>query len=241
MDETNATPSPTLGLSASAEKPRFADSYGLVLLFLVASYFASAIGGDNHWGRVLTLLILATTTWLALRASQVQRRLIRLAMGFIPVATAIAVVTALLGSDTAAGIVSATLTAILVVVAPPAIAKRLATHPTVNANTFYGAVCIYLLIAMFFAAIFFFVAAVTGEPFFAQLGPSWQVAHSVDYLYFSFTTITTVGYGDLTAQADVGRMLAVSEAILGQLYLITVVALVVQNLSAERRRRRGKE
>ena len=73
--------------------------------------------------------------------------------------------------------------------------------------------------------------------FFAQIQPP-DKASAVDYLYFSFTTITTVGYGDLTAQANVGRMLAVLEAILGQLYLITVVALVVQNLGQARRRRK---
>jgi len=47
-----------------------------------------------------------------------------------------------------------------------------------------------------------------------------------------------VGYGDLTAQGNVGRILAVLEAVLGQLYLITVVALVVQNLGRERNARR---
>jgi hypothetical protein len=49
----------------------------------------------------------------------------------------------------------------------------------------------------------------------------------VSYLYFSFTTLTTVGFGDLTAGSDAGRMLAVMEALLGQLYLVTVVAFIV--------------
>ena len=60
----------------------------------------------------------------------------------------------------------------------------------------------------------------------------------MDYLYFSFTTITTTGYGDFTAAGGVGRMTAMLEAIFGQLYLITVVALVVQNLSQLRQERR---
>jgi hypothetical protein len=102
----------------------------------------------------------------------------------------------------------------------------------VSLNTFYGAVCIYLLIAMLFATLFGLTAAVSGEPFFAQLQPP-QSASAIDYLYFSLVTITTVGYGDLTAAGNVGRMFAVFEAILGQLYLITVVALVVQNLGKE--------
>jgi voltage-gated potassium channel Kch len=59
---------------------------------------------------------------------------------------------------------------------------------------------------------------------------------SIDFLYFSYVTLTTVGYGDLTAAGDLGRMLAVTEALLGQLYLVTVVALVIGNIGRERTR-----
>ncbi len=59
----------------------------------------------------------------------------------------------------------------------------------------------------------------------------------MDRLYFSFTTMTTVGFGDLTAAGDAGRMLAITEALLGQLYLVSVVALIVANLGRTRRPR----
>jgi len=222
---------------APAEKPpRFADSYGLVLVLLVTSYFVMAAAGNHHYGRMLGLIVLATTTWLALRASQVQRRLLRYAMALIPVATLAALVLNLLGSENLGRTVAAVITGILVVVAPVAIVKRLATHPVVNLNTFYGAICVYLLIAMFFASMFSLDAVLGGDAFFAQIQPP-QKSSSIDYLYFSLTTITTVGYGDLTAGGSVGRMLAVLEAVLGQLYLITVVSLVVQNLGKARRRK----
>jgi hypothetical protein len=220
----------------AAKPPRFADSYGLVLVLLVASYFVVAIGGDHHYGRMLGLLMLAATTWLALRASQIKRHLLRYAVAFIPVATVAAIVLSVIGSDNMARTVTAMLTALLVVVAPVAIVRRLATHPVISVNTFYGAICVYLLIAMFFASTFALTGVLSGAPFFAQIQPP-QKAGTIDYLYFSFTTIATVGYGDLTAQGDVGRMQAVLEAVLGQLYLITVVALVVQNLGQARRKK----
>ena len=67
-------------------------------------------------------------------------------------------------------------------------------------------------------------------PFYAQTASE----RSVDHLYFSFVTLTTVGYGDLTPIADLGRMIAVSEALIGQLFLVTVVALVVGNIGRTR-------
>jgi len=220
-----------------AEKPpRFADSYGLVLVLLVASYFVMAVAGDYHFGRMLSLVMLAATTWLTLRASQVERRVLRYAVAFIPVATLAAVALNLLGNENLARTVTAALIALLVVIAPVAIVKRLATHLIVNLNTFYGAICVYLLIAMFFASTFALTGVLSGDSFFAQIQPPHK-ASAVDFLYFSLTTITTVGYGDLTAQGDVGRMLAVLEAVLGQLYLITVVSLVVQNLGKARRKK----
>ena len=62
-----------------------------------------------------------------------------------------------------------------------------------------------------------------------------------DYLYFSFVTQTTVGYGDLTAAGGFGRALAVLEALIGQLYLVTVIALLVSNLGSARRRARERD
>jgi hypothetical protein len=242
LDETEIRPQSTLAAkepedagAAQRKQPRLTDGYGLVLVLLITSYFVSATAGNYSFGRALTLVVLATTTGLALRASHVGRRASRVALALIVLAAVAGVTTGLFGSDETGKLVSVTLTAILVVVAPLAIGRHLVSHRVVDVNTFYGAVCIYLLIAMFFASAFAFLAAVGGAAFFAQ---DIGTVGTIDYLYFSLTTITTVGYGDLTAQGNVGRILAVLEAVLGQLYLITVVALVVQNLGRERNARR---
>jgi uncharacterized membrane protein len=60
---------------------------------------------------------------------------------------------------------------------------------------------------------------------------------TVDYVYFSYSTLATVGYGDLVAKTGLGRMLAVCEALLGQIYLVTVIAVIVGNLGRPGRRR----
>ena len=59
-------------------------------------------------------------------------------------------------------------------------------------------------------------------------------------LWWAIQTTTTVGYGDLTAAADGGKMLAVIEALSGQLYLVTVVSLVVSRLGARPRGTEGR-
>ena len=224
------------------ESPRFADSFGLVLLLLVIGIFVLAAGGDGDAVRIASMVIFSATTWLALRASQVERRILRVALALIPLATAIGVVLVLAGSENTAGLFTKALTILLVLVAPAAILRRLVDHPIISLNTFYGAVCVYLLIALLFATLYGLIALVTDQQFFAQLP---QVAPKdtpqLDYVYFSFTTITTTGYGDFTSALDVGRMTAVVEMILGQLYLITVVALVVQNLGQKSRLGRRME
>jgi hypothetical protein len=240
-DETTASPQTGKRRPLLAASPRFADSFGLVLLLLVLSYFVIAAAGDGNAGRIVSMVIFATTTWLALRAAQVKRRVLRVALALIPLVTVVAIVFVLVGSEDTAVVVNKLLTILLVVVAPVAILTRLVEHPVISLNTFYGAVCVYLLIAMFFATAFGLIALISGEQFFAQLDVAPKDTPAVDYLYFSFVTITTTGYGDLTAATGVGRMTAVLEAIFGQLYLITVVALVVQNLGQKSRLGRKME
>jgi hypothetical protein len=215
-------------------RPRFADSYGLVLACLVGFYFVTAAAGDNRYGRMVALILLAVTTWLALRASRIERRVPRYGLVLIGLATLAGVVFGLSGNGDLAKLVTVTLNAVLIIVAPVAIIRRLLTHRVVDVETFFGAVCVYLMIAMFFASSDTLIGLATGEPFFAQNPPA---VTSTDYLYFSLVTITTTGYGDLTAAGQVGRLMAMSEAVLGQLYLITVVAMVVQNLGQERKSR----
>ena len=214
---------------------RFADSYGLVLLLLVVSYFCDAALGDYTWGRVVVVFVLAAATWLALRASQVERRPMRIAEALIPLLCVVAVASLLIGNENVAHAVTGAITAVLVIAAPIAIGWHLAHRLELSIQTFLGAICIYLLIAQLFATLFALTAVIAGQPFFVQTSHPT----AMDYIYFSFVTMTTVGYGDYTSALNVGRMLAVTEAIFGQLYLITVVSLVVQNLGTKRQQRRG--
>ena len=100
----------------------------------------------------------------------------------------------------------------------------------VDLEVVLGALCSYLWIGSYFAFIYGALSTIFVTPFFDQAGAENQL----NYLYFSFVTLTTVGYGDLTPAYGPGRMLAATEAVIGQLYLVSVVAIVVGAFARQR-------
>jgi len=115
---------------------------------------------------------------------------------------------------------------LLAFVSPLVILRRIVLSATITFELVLGALCIYLLIGLAYSYFFPLVAAIEGQPFFVQT----QHATPADYIYFSYTTLATIGYGDYTAASNLGRMVAVSEGLLGQLYLVSAVALLVGNI-----------
>jgi hypothetical protein len=127
---------------------------------------------------------------------------------------------------TVAGI-AAVANGLLVALAPPAVVvglvRILRATRAVTVTVVAGVLCLYLLVGLFFAFTYIAVQNLGGAPFFAN----GAAATSARSLYFSFVTMTTVGYGDYTARTNLGHPLAVTEALLGQIYLVTVVAAIV--------------
>jgi len=110
------------------------------------------------------------------------------------------------------------------------IAANLARRRSVDLSTVLGALCVYLLFALFFAGVHQTLAAFTP----GYLNGTANPPEPADLLYFSVITLTTVGFGDITPAAEAARAVTVLEALVGQLYLVSVVAGVV---SAARTRR----
>ncbi len=103
---------------------------------------------------------------------------------------------------------------------------------TVSIQTLCGVLAIYLLMGMFFSFVYGVISELSDQPFFAEISDPDRS----DFLYFSYTTLTTTGFGDLTAALPVGRTFVVIEALIGEIYLVTIVALIVSNLGPRRRR-----
>jgi drug/metabolite transporter (DMT)-like permease len=111
--------------------------------------------------------------------------------------------------------------AVLAVLAPVVIVRRLLQHREVTMRTLAGAISTYLLIPVAFQFVFLFVDGLLPNGFFGRQQPP------TSFMYFSLTTVTTVGYGDLAPASNIGRLLATVEALIGQVFLVTFVALLV--------------
>lgn len=206
--------------------------YGVLLLALAAAFAIQGIANPSAWEDVLVTCLLSVTLLLSLWVGEVKPAIRSAVMVIVGAAVVISVIRSANGSfdDRSSRVANG----LLVALAPPAIVlgvvRDLRATRTVTFQTVFGVLCIYLLLGMLFAYIYGAIDRVGGSPFFASGTPA-TVSRC---LYFSFTTLTTVGYGDLTASSNLGHTLSVSEALLGQIYLVTIVSLIVANLGRGR-------
>lgn len=211
--------------------------FGIVLALLFVTFVFMASEPSGPVVRVVSVLLQGVTLLAALVAAQSHRRLIRVAMVVVILAFVAAVASSFVDNSRTGDGIFFVLNALLVAAAPIAIIHSVVRRRTVDVHTVLAAVCVYVLIGMLAAFVFASIGYFGGHPFFAQT----KHATISDYLYFSFVTVTTVGYGDLTAVGGLGRAIAALEALVGQLYLVTVLALLISNLTPRRRRNSESE
>jgi hypothetical protein len=209
--------------------------FGLVLVLLLVTFVVLMVGTSSKWLRPLTVALTGTTLLAGLFAADVPARLRRLAGAVVGVAVLASV--SVVGLGRSGDGTAAVLDAALVALAPVAIARSVLRRRVIDVRTVMAALCIYVLLGLMWGFVYTAAGSFGSTPFFAQP----VSATSADYLYFSFITQTTVGYGDLSAATNPGRALAVLEALIGQLYLVTVVALVVSRVRPRDRLGSGEQ
>jgi hypothetical protein len=197
------------------------DSYGLVLLLILITYALSATL-TAAWAVSLVLFVQLATIWVTLQAAQARRRLREATSAVLVVSAAAAILNLFLSRETAGGVM-AVVSGLLYVAAPGVIARHLVLRRTVDTQTVLGAIAAYLMAGMAFAFAYRALGALQAGPFFGSQG---EGSFSQD-LFFSFTTLTTTGYGNLVPDANPGQSFAVLEMLIGQLFLVTAVAKVV--------------
>ena len=203
----------------------FLDRFGLVLLaisFTVGVLLLADLPRQStatSIGEVVVTLLTAVTLVLALLASGVTRPVIRIAV----IAVVGFVVWSLISFFIAIEGVAffRVLWFLLVVTTPWVVLRRLVAHSRVTIETLLGAASVYLLLAVMFMFLFLAIDALEPGQFFGDSEPT------TSFMYFSLVTITTLGYGDLAPQTEVARVLAVATAVVGQVYLVFIVARMV--------------
>jgi hypothetical protein len=209
---------------------RAAHSYRLVLVLVLVAFAFAAIAGDATWTTGVLLVLVAATlaaaAWTSGLVRPDSKALIVLLAGVTVLAGAVIV-------DGGNGLVGAAgiLSGVLVVATIAAISIGVIDQNEVNAQSVTGAICIYLLFGIMFLFLYGAIAVLGSDNFFAQGTDGTRSLR----LYFSFVTLATLGYGDYTAGGELARLLAVIEALIGQLYLVTVIALLVSQLRSGRR------
>jgi hypothetical protein len=201
---------------------RSTDSYGLVLLMIIATYIL-AVTLSARWTGSVVLFVQIATVRLALHTSHARRGLLAVSNVVLVVAAAGAVANLFFEHEGGFRSFVFITSSILYVVAPISIVRHIGYRRQVDQETMLGALAAYLLIGMAFAFTYRFLGSVEDSPFFGDNGEGTM---SQD-LFFSFITLTTTGYGDLVPADNPGQSLAVLEALLGQLFLVTAVAKIV--------------
>jgi ion channel len=208
--------------------------YGLLLVMLLFSYVLSAFV-QRTWVLALQIALFLGVSALAVQSERLKRRTVHVLVGVTIGGSIIAITLALTQSANAAGGVAYLWAALMLLFAVVLIVRRVLAQPEVSLQSIFGAVSAYVIIGLMFASVYGAINQFTAGDFFVQGAASGTLK---TFQYFSFTTLTTLGYGDYTAKQSGGQAVAVMEAMLGQIFLATLVARLV---SAFRRTDRGHE
>jgi len=210
------------------------DSYGLLLLMIMVCLVVASIPstGRENLMAVLRTAVLAGTFLFALHTSDAKRWMYYASAVLVVIALSASV---LVDADTKTGVAVDALAALVLVLGGLlVIGQRFAAHPVITGQSVLAALCIYLLFGLAYAAVYGVIGAL--DPV-ALFGPTNGAQSNVVRIYYSFITLSTVGYGDFVPYGNITRMIAVTEALVGQVYLVTIVALLVSHVGHERPRR----
>ena len=220
---------------------RASDAFGLVLLLVVTTYVLASLLSNRGWAAVLLTIVTGATSVVALISSHARPILVRRALALAVLATALAFVSAAFGGRL--GLNAASFVEIaLLAVAMAAVLRRVVTSDTVSFRTILGAISVYIALGILFTWTYGAIDRIEGGGFFG----AGVAARGSDFLFFSYTTLTTTGYGDLVPASQVGRMVSGLEMMLGQIFLVTLVAGLVslwrpgEGLLRRRQRRSGE-
>jgi hypothetical protein len=208
--------------------PRLALTCGLLLGLIALLILAP----DTRLAQIAEVLIAGAAIVAAVASAGLSRPLGLTASGIAVIGVACGVITLALRASHAVTGNLFIMTALSLAI-PAAVLFGLRHERTVTVQSVFGAIAVYLDVGLIFALLVTLAARISDGPYFAHGGDGSMS----ERVYFSYVTLATLGYGDLTPATSVGRLLSVTESIIGSLYLVTAVSLVVSRVGMPRMRR----
>ena len=201
---------------------RASDAFGLVLALVLVTYVLTSLLDNHGWSAVILNLATSATSIVALTSSHARAGFVRGVIWLSALTVALAAVGAASGDRawlTLASVIQITLLA----VAMAAVLRRVVSTAEVGSRTILGAISVYTVLGILFTYLYGTIDRIQSGNFFEN------VAHpsGSDLLFFSYTTLTTTGYGNLVPSGQAGRMVAGVEMMIGQIFLVTLVAGLV--------------
>jgi hypothetical protein len=203
-----------------AEKVR--DAFGLVLIMVLLTYVLTSLLHNRSWSAVILTVATSATSIVALVSSHVQHRLVRWAFWLSALTVLLASLAAASGERTFLNLASLVQISLLAV-AMAAVLQRVVTTAEVGSRTILGAISVYTVLGILFTFIYGTIDRLQSGNFFEGV----PHPEGGDFLFFSYTTLTTTGYGNLVPGGQPGRMFAGIEMMIGQIFLVTLVAGLV--------------
>jgi ion channel len=201
---------------------RVANAFGLVLLLLLGAYVLGSLTPFKGWTGALITFVAAIAAVVGLAGARARQQVVRAAAVIALAAVTLAILSAVSDSGHLLG-ASSFAVALLLLVAAGAILRAVVSEPEVGFRTILGAISVYLILGLLFTFLYAALDRVQSGDFFGQ----GVTVHTGDTLFFSFTTLTTTGYGNLVPAAQPGKMFAGLEMLMGQIFLVTLVAGLV--------------
>ena len=201
---------------------RVTNAFGLVLLLLLATYVLGCLTPFKNWTGALFTLVATMAAVVGLAGAEARHRVVRGAAVLSLAAVALAILSAAVDDVHLLG-ASSFVVAFLLLLAAGAILRAVVNEPEVGFRTILGAISVYLILGLLFTFLYAALDRVQSGAFFG----ADVTVKTGDILFFSFTTLTTTGYGDLVPAAQPGKMFAGLEMLMGQIFLVTLVAGLV--------------
>ena len=203
---------------------RIADAYGLVLILIITTFVVMMTLPPEGWGgRVAAIAASGLTAIVAFTSSDVRPARVRLVVLIAAASVLVAAIAVHIPSDRLLGIAFATVAILLAIAAVTILRRVIFSASRVDFRTILGAISVFTLLGLLFAFLYFAFGRWSNTEFFTG-APHAQAS---DYIFFSYTTLTTTGYGNLVPAGTVGQSFAVLEMLVGQIFLVTLVAGLV--------------